>query len=137
MTVTVRTSVESARGCGYRKAGGIYLVAGGLAEDCPRLPLPVETCPTCKGGVKPSRGWRWLDGGHEAHGTPEHNARCPLGWDQVIGDAGLVWIGGRFYPTTESFTAEAARMARVARIDHERRARQSRRIARRAARRAA
>ena len=44
---TVHTSVESARGCGYRKGGGIYLVSGGLSEPCPKLPIELHSCPTC------------------------------------------------------------------------------------------
>lgn len=44
---TVRTSVEGARGCGYRKAGGIYLVSGGIPRPCGKLPIPLTTCPTC------------------------------------------------------------------------------------------
>lgn len=78
----VRTSVEGARGCGFRKPGGLYLVSGGLSEECPLLPIEMEVCPTCGEGVKPARGWTWVDGAKlippVEHGTPEHNAVCPL-----------------------------------------------------------
>lgn len=42
---TVHTSVESARGCGFRKGGGIYLVSGGLSEPCPKLPIELKVVP--------------------------------------------------------------------------------------------
>lgn len=54
---SVRTSVEGARGCGYRKAGGIYLCSGELSEPCPKLPVEMHTCPTCSSGIKPARGF--------------------------------------------------------------------------------
>lgn len=131
----MRTSVEGARGCGYRKPGGIYLVGGSLSEPCPRLPLAVETCPTCGAGVKPARGFTWIDPRvmfpAEEHGSVAHNARCPLGLDMLAtaqpapdprhrcGErAGLLWIGEAFYPTPESFVEEAARMGVSRRIAH-------------------
>ena len=56
MHPAVRVLVESARGCGYRSAGGIYLMSGGFSVPCGRLPIPLETCPTCSAGIKPARG---------------------------------------------------------------------------------
>lgn len=117
---TIHTSVEGARGCGYRKGGGLYLVAGGLSEPCPKLPIELHVCQVCGGGVKQTRGFTWilpdplLDPG--AHGSAEHDYVCPLGsqyaeqhWSQ--GDkAGLIWIGASFYPTPEDFMAEARMM---------------------------
>ena len=43
---------EAKRGCGYRRVGGIYLVADGLWASCDRLPFAVGCCPTCHGGIK-------------------------------------------------------------------------------------
>lgn len=117
---SVRTSVEGARGCGHRKGGGIYLVAGGLSEPCPKLPIELHVCPTCSQGIKQTRGFQWilpsplLDPG--AHGSSVHDSVCPLGatytaehWSH--GErAGLIWIGAAFYPTPELFMDEAARM---------------------------
>lgn len=42
---------EAKRGCGYREVGGIYLVADGLWASCDRLPLQVDSCPTCSEGI--------------------------------------------------------------------------------------
>lgn len=39
-------AVETKRGCGYRKIGGLYLVAGNLSEPCDRLPWPLHVYPT-------------------------------------------------------------------------------------------
>ena len=62
--MSVVTSVEQARGCGYRKPAkdgvGIYLVGGGLSEPCGLLPYPLDVCPCCGGGVKATRGWTWV-----------------------------------------------------------------------------
>ncbi len=52
---------EAARGCGYRKAGGKYLVSGGEMLPCGRLPLELTVCPCCSQGIKQSRGWTWID----------------------------------------------------------------------------
>lgn len=121
----VRVSIEGARGCGYRKPGGLYLVAPALSEACSRLPLQVGACPTCGGGVKPARGYTWIHPvelfGAVQHGTPEHDARCPLGSRAADlhgdeGRAGLLWIGEKFYPTARDFMDEAARMGVSRRI---------------------
>lgn len=120
---SIRTSVEGARGCGYRKPGGLYLVAGQLSEPCPKLPIELKSCPCCGGGIKPARGWTWitpdplLDPG--PHGSPDHEVVCPLGtaidWSDGT-KAGLIWIGGSFYKTPQEFTAEAAAMGVSRRI---------------------
>lgn len=39
--MTVRTSIETARGCGFRQPGGLYLVSGALSDPCDRLPLQI------------------------------------------------------------------------------------------------
>lgn len=123
---TVHTQVETARGCGHRKGGGIYLVSGGLSEPCPKLPIELYVCPTCNQGIKQTRGFTWilpsplLDPG--PHGSEEHDHVCPLGSDYtdehwVHGErAGLIWIGAAFYPTPEAFMQEAQRMGVSRRI---------------------
>lgn len=121
----MKTVVEGARGCGFRKPGGLYLVAPALGENCSRLPLPVESCPTCGGGVKPARGWTWIVPvalfGLEAHRPERHSMRCPLGipgmdpgHDGVR--AGLLWIGESFYPYPGDFIQEAEAMGVSRRI---------------------
>lgn len=146
MSIDVPTLKEGPRGCGYRKGGGMYLVSSGLGEPCERLPLPVEVCPTCGHGVKPARGFAWLNGedffapAHIEHGGATHDKRCPLGTrpsvdgkapnivaDRIIAEAtgfddkdlsrmGLLWIGEKFYATVAHFTEEAARMGVSRRI---------------------
>lgn len=124
---TIRRSVESRRGCGYRKGGGLYLVCDGPGSGCGRLPVPLAVCPTCHGGIKPSRGWTTVDGAALLRG-----ARCqPDFFDGgacdplcVLADAnlgalspaGLIWVGEKFYPTPDDFRREAARMGVSRRI---------------------
>lgn len=119
---SVRTSVEGARGCGYRKPGGLYLVADRPTETCNKLPVELHVCPTCGAGVKQSRGWTWimpdplLTPG--PHGSPEHDAVCPLGTavDWSGRRAGLIWVGGMYYPKPADFMTEAYNMGVSRRI---------------------
>jgi len=123
---TVHTSVEGARGCGYRKGGGLYMVSGKLSEPCELLPIPLHVCPTCGEGVKQSRGFTWILPdpllGPRDHGSSLHNQICPLGgpmlrekWSE--GErAGLIWIGEAYYKTPREFMDEAARMGVSRRI---------------------
>lgn len=107
----VRVVTEGARGCGYRKAGGIYLVSDGISTPCPALPLEMSTCPCCGAGVKPARGFAWFSPARMFHFP------CPLGCDRYREDAhcgpftkdraGIVWVGGRYYPTPCDWTREA------------------------------
>lgn len=121
----MKTSVEGARGCGFRSPGGLYLVAPALSENCSRLPLAVHSCPTCGGGIHPARGWTWIVPvellGMKAHAPDRHSRRCPIGipgmdpgHDGVR--AGLLWIGESFYPYPADFIEEAARMGVSRRI---------------------
>lgn len=118
-------AVEEPRGCGYRKVGGFYLVAGpgGVMKPCDRLPFTIENCPVCGGGLKFTRGWTWLDwlkyaGTHQGHlvdivGGMEERERCtedfacpvcaPSGFKQPYG---LLWVGEQFY-TPEEFRRES------------------------------
>jgi hypothetical protein len=54
-------AIEPKRGCGYRKVGGLYLVVMGAGRHCGKMPIRAEVCPTCNGGIKPTRGWTWID----------------------------------------------------------------------------
>lgn len=111
--MTVRVSIEAARGCGHRKEGGLYLVAPQPTEPCSKLPIPLHVCPTCGAGIKQARGWTWisvdplLDPG--PHDSAEHEQVCPLGTaiDWTDQQAGLIWVGSIYYPTASSFMAEA------------------------------
>jgi hypothetical protein len=58
MLIEVRA--EGERGCGRRKPGGIYLMGGKPSMPCGRLPFPLDRCPACDHGIKPSRGFTWI-----------------------------------------------------------------------------
>jgi hypothetical protein len=105
----IQTRQDRIRGCGKRKPGGMYLVAAGLGRPCGKLPIPLECCPTCSNGIKPTRGWTWVNGTvlaaqNECRTGAECSA-CPLGGP--IGRVGLLWIGGKFYKRPEDWTREA------------------------------
>ncbi len=114
MVTTIRN--EKRRGCGYRKQGGLYLVAGGPAGPCGKLPLSLDICPCCGQGVKPARGWTWV-GGQKMFGKVrcsfgiEEGRRVEYCRDTCILDhppqrMGLLWVGEAFYPTPEHFLEE-------------------------------
>ena len=106
---------EAKRGCGYRKAGGLYLMAGKPAAECGKLPLEISVCPTCGQGIKPARGWTWIDVEQMFKVVRcLHNPlddccrRCPLSTVNLPDHPrmGLLWIGEKFYATPEAFLAE-------------------------------
>ena len=124
-------AAEPLRGCGYRRIGGLYLVGGGVGIPCDRLPLILYVCPTCSHGIKPARGFTWVDvnalveGKHlvqkwaETTGDQIHRdikdlsiVPCPetgcifCREPALMGRAGLLWIGEQFYPTPDLFLAE-------------------------------
>lgn len=105
----IQTRHDRIRGCGKRKPGGMYLVAAGLGRPCGKLPIPLECCPTCSGGIKPTRGWTWVNGtafaAQNECKSGNECAACPLGGP--IGRCGLLWIGGKFYARPEDWTREA------------------------------
>ena len=103
----IRTSVEGRRGCGYRKQGGLYMMGGETMIPCSCLPVPLDVCPVCRHGIKPTRGWTWVQPG--ALMEPCSRPGCILG-APLPERAGLLWVGEKFYPKTEDFIAEAAVM---------------------------
>ncbi|MCK4958675.1 MAG: hypothetical protein KAT00_04735 [Planctomycetes bacterium] len=128
MGVTI--SREGPRGCGYRKVGGTYLVCDGPGHPCEILPLELHVCSTCGQGIKPARGWTWIN----PREMFQHE-RCPkcnpygLGFTQSeegdapikcrfiqVQKAGLIWIGEQFYPTPADFNREADGMGVSRRI---------------------
>lgn len=128
-------ATEARRGCGYRKAGGLYLTASlGNAEPCERLPVPLEVCPHCGQGIKQSRSSQWIpfqllldlarpcktfrlpssEGGRLSSAS-QHCTTCPLCLelrdlmrpvDQVL----LLWVGEKFYPTVQDWSGEALKL---------------------------
>ena len=128
-------TVESARGCGYRKPGasgvGIYLMGPDARVHCGRLPFPLSVCPCCGAGIKPARSWAWIEPSSLFAPSVEPHcdatllqrrypdlgmaparlcASCPLGGGVPSGRHGLIWIGGKFYATTTDFMREADMM---------------------------
>ena len=111
MSVTVRTSHERARGCGFRKGGGKYLVSDGITLPCGKLPLELDVCPTCHAGFKPSRGFTWVDGDalfatKTCDFSSKYCGGCKLSTLNQIGKVGLLWIGEQHYKTPEDWSKE-------------------------------
>jgi len=110
-------AVEAARGCGYRKVGGLYLVGGGgIHVECDRLPYEIKNCPTCGSGIHFSRGFTWLDwrkyaGDHfEVCNCLGRIRPCPICRPSMYPQPyALIWIGDRFY-TPEEYTRESFQM---------------------------
>jgi len=72
--------IEQERGCGFRKAGGLYIRGTGLAVPCDRLPYVLEYCPVCGSGIKFQRGYQMIHwykyaGIHEKCKCDDH---CPI-----------------------------------------------------------
>ena len=118
-------AIEKERGCGYRKVGGMYLMAGKVSAPCDRLPFELTVCECCGEGYKQSRGIRYvqptkmLGGTHPRYyssGIKTHGCNClPLcpacNPNDVFGEKGkaaLMWIGAGHYPTPDDFIKEGA-----------------------------
>ncbi|MDE8535519.1 hypothetical protein PZC41_14520, partial [Staphylococcus aureus] len=128
MEVTI--SREQARGCGYRKPGkdgvGIYLMGGSYGEACERLPFPLSHCPCCGAGIKPARGFTWVNGATMFAGSPQcqphdhtdhHHEVCMM-CNPPKEPSGLLWVGGKFYKRTQDFMLEADRMGISRKVAH-------------------
>lgn len=138
-------AVEAKRGCGYRKAGGIYLVTSGLGEPCERLPAPMETCFHCGEGIKQSRSFRWMTldvilakakpcsmssdenkGPTPRESTSYMRAHCPRcivctpgtleSTSEPKDKVGLLWVGEKFYPDAAAWGEESSKMGVSRRI---------------------
>lgn len=114
MSVEIQVRHDKRRGCGWRVPGGTYVVSTGVARACGLLPVPLEKCPTCSGGIKPSRGWTWIDfealiahAGIDCKSEQQHCLGCPFRTAAFGEQQGLLWVGGSFYKRPEDWTAEA------------------------------
>jgi hypothetical protein len=107
MAVVVR--VESKRGCGWRQAGGLYMMGVAFMQDCSLLPISLTVCPFCNGGIKPSRGWTWVLkevlGKLECRGVDCRKMCVPF--DGSVEEFGLLWVGEKFYSTPVEFIRES------------------------------
>ena len=116
----IQVRVEGKRGCGYRKPGGFYLISDNPGRGCGKLPIPLDVCPCCGHGIKPSRGWTWINGAQLAAERPceiigtAYCAVCPL--SKPMGRVGLLWIGEAYYKTPADFQKEADTMGLSRRI---------------------
>lgn len=109
-------AVEGARGCGYRKVGGLYLVSGdGVATACDRLPLAIVPCECCGehprftrgiAKINPQRLW----GNHHLDDCRDTDLFC-----QPLETAYMMWVSDSEY-TAASFIEEARRMGVSKRI---------------------
>jgi hypothetical protein len=116
--MNIKTVVEKKRGCGYREPGGLYLRTDGIGRICGALPIELVVCPTCHQGIKPARGWTWINiaelVGHWQC-SMDNCGDCPIA-DAKIQTAGLIWVGERFYKTPGDFSREGAEMGISRRI---------------------
>lgn len=106
-------AVEAKRGCGYRKVGGIYMMGGKLAAPCCLLPMQLDVCPVCSGGIKQTRGWTWIEPAKlfDLEAAPcidWHSSERTCSIPYLEGRHGLLWIGKQHYKSTLEFTHEAA-----------------------------
>src|SRR5512136_1811825 len=119
-------AVEPRRGCGYRRAGGLYLVSEGLGEPCERLPIPVLPCPTCGERIKQVRGFQWIAPDYALKGArpcdprvqTHHHRACVVCTPSLLEQEkyGLIWVGEQFYPSMGDWSAEANKLGVSKRI---------------------
>jgi hypothetical protein len=124
--IEIQVRHDRERGCGWRKPGGKYLIGGTLCGPCGKLPHFLDVCPTCSHGIKPMRGWRWIDAAVLFDGGPfgrpchrESGQVCDIDACPLFAPpdrAGLIWIGDTFYRTPQAFILEACRLGISRRI---------------------
>lgn len=113
-------AVEKERGCGFRKVGALYLEGEYISVSCDRLPLALDVCPICGGGIKVGRGFTRiipleLWGYHQPCGDEYQ----PCFVCQPSGEpAFIMLVGEGYYPTPADFQKEAEEMGISKRIAH-------------------
>lgn len=124
-------AVEGKRGCGYRKAGGIYIVSGGIGEPCERLPIPIVKCDHCKRpGIEFTRSVQWvgvdyaLSGAKACDFNPNHCPHCPICQPvnmereaEPKDQFAIMWIGESSYATPLDWAKESNEMGVSRRIN--------------------
>lgn len=100
------------RGCGWRKEGGFYLMAGGFETHCYLLPVPLVDCPHCGTRVTATRAMRRINfrtifGMRVCPNIyPEECRTCV---SQKFDMGYLMLVGSGFYKTPTQFLEEANR----------------------------
>lgn len=124
----IQERVDQQRGCGWRKPGGYYLVSDGPSAACGRLPVKLDICPTCGGGIHFARGWTWVDGiallqGSHCVLSLQECMPCLLTFQrhdnmERLKRCGLLWVGEKFYDSPEDFLKESREMGISRRISN-------------------
>jgi hypothetical protein len=107
---TIHTQIEQARGCGYRKKGGKYLMSDGVWTTCGIFPIQLDLCPCCGHGIKFTRSFSWFTKELIAQAkcnTKKECGMCSPFFDDSVKKFGLLWTGGQYYPTPTDFLKEA------------------------------
>ena len=111
----IETRIDQKRGCGWRSAGGLYLMSGRAVAHCERMPQPLTVCNVCGSGAKPARGCTWvklpylIEHEHKTLCWQRHCGVCPLNTQSHEPEKmGLLWCGEQFYPTSEDYLREVA-----------------------------
>lgn len=102
---------EKARGCGFRKVGGLYLVGAYIPVSCDRLPFRLQVCPVCGAGIKAGRGMTEINplklfGFHDDEAHCHDKLRPCFLCDPSEKPAFLMKVGEKFYPTPDDFLNE-------------------------------
>lgn len=103
-------ATESKRGCGYRKAGGIYVVGDGIGEPVDWMPFCIDY-PFAQGllWALPERLFRTVG--------PLGEGILPSRW-LAPPKVGLIWIGKKHYSDPAEFVKEAMRQGVSRRLGH-------------------
>lgn len=124
MHPSIQTVYEGKRGCGFRKVHGLYLRSDGETMQCGKFPLELTVCPCCGNGIKPARGFTWIDLAKLAVGKQCKNEGhqcnvCPASQENLakIVKCGLIWVGEKFYKTPNAFVTESFQMGISRRIN--------------------
>lgn len=105
-------------------------MTAGVAAPCRGLPIPLERCPVCDEGIKPTRSFAWIDAKKLFEGfrdtlndcslcgwmLPE-NADCTVRNYTRLNDRDLlIWAGTQHYPEPFDFLEEAMRLGVSSRV---------------------
>lgn len=116
--VVVKFKTE--RGCGFRKAGGLYLVGHGVSRECDRGFLIINACPVCGERPRFTRGIAKIDfaelfGEHKPPLTEcKDPPSCIICHPRRDVNHYLMWVGRDY--TMTSFVDEAIAMGVCKRI---------------------